>query len=615
MNNEMISTASENAASKLALDRGRLRSFNFHNGGKKVLNVAVDHLIGLTEEVLFDHGIVCDSKMVNGPVAQGVATACRKILHEKTLTESWQARRDGSVSSNPIVLTGYWKPIVSRRDNLRLPSEYKDYMQYQTDIGLRYNHDMIEALQAWQLGFGPEDKLVLSERDMDAVRLVGYDTHYQPMNIACRVARVYQGTRGAGGYQNGKGIRYSTEFAEGRTATSKHVAKLRAHASSEYGWTKAIQKELGDGTVKDRVAILNKYKSPGLLRVCLEFIYISDTKKSTMIIWRDVHTSLVCHIYAMLRHKELARYVDINHPKWFNRHEFYLNIILGSQLDSAAFFRALTPEMRGLFIKPSFTPQGHGAGAESTMFSVLSTDDKHWNAEAPDMLNAEMDLATIVDIISKGSKAFVCPNQYKLALRAAWPGIAGKKEVSEADYKKALVTIFDDLKLCFTAGFKQLVRFNQRAIQVKEACNTIGEMPPTYTNRFGFKLIQPRWKRNPNKSVSITNRTTLYGDIPTPTEVTFDKRVECKGSEYAVSMPHEKDAEMNVGTGNRFMQAKKDILSIHDCWGVRLEDIDFLDEVTASEFTETHRLPMLNEMGYEVPKNLPILPDRFQITR
>jgi uroporphyrinogen-III decarboxylase len=80
-------------------------------------------------------------------------------------------------------------------------------------------------------------------------------------------------------------------------------------------------------------------------------------------------------------------------------------------------------------------------------------------------------------------------------------------------------------------------------------------------------------------------------------------------------MPHFKDAEMNVGIGNEFMQAGKDCLSIHDSWGVRLEDLDFLDEASARQFIATHEEPMLNSMGYDVPKRLPSLGDSFQITR
>ena len=146
MKNKDLKTASKNVASKLLVKRGRLRSFLFHRGGKKVVNVAVDHCLGLTEEVLRDNGIVCDESMINGPVAQGVATATRELLHQNHLQASWQERREGLVSSTPITLTGYWKPIVSRRDNLKLPSEYKESMQWETNVALRYNRDMTTAI-------------------------------------------------------------------------------------------------------------------------------------------------------------------------------------------------------------------------------------------------------------------------------------------------------------------------------------------------------------------------------------------------------------------------------------------------------------------------------------
>jgi hypothetical protein len=615
MKSKDIKTASENVASKLALQRGRLRSFLFHRGGKKVTGVAVDHLLGLTEEALFDNGIVVDSDMLNGAVAQGVTTATRKILHKNLLTESWQARRDGNVSTNPIELTGYWKPIVSRRDNLKLPSEYKDFMQYQSNIAVRYNKDMVTALVAWQEKFGPDDKLVLSKRDLETINKVGYVVIYQPYYIACRVARIYQGTQGAGGYTNGKGVRYSTEFAEGRKVNGKQQAQFMTHIKAEYKYKKAHSKFLGDNTLANRTAFLRKYGNPGLLRACLELIYIAETKKSTMIIWQDVHTSLVCHIYAMLRRKNLRSIVDINHPKWFNRHDYYMNNMLSSSLDSAPFFRACTPGQRALFTKPSFVPFGHGAGADSCRYSVLNTDDMHWNAEAPTELRDTMSLNELVDAIRTGTKQVRIPEQFKLALRAAWPGWSKKKAITEDMYKDKLVIIFDDLKTVFAGSYNPLVRFNNRAVLVKEASDTIGKLPPSYTNRFGMKLVQTRWKRDPNSSRTIKNKTTLAGVTPTPLDVTFDKRVACTGSEFAVSMPHYKDAEMNVGIGNEFIQADKDCLSIHDAWGVRLEDMDFLIEVSARQFRYTHEEPMLNSMGYEVPATLPHLGDKFQIVR
>jgi hypothetical protein len=615
MKDNELKTTSENVASKLAKQRGRLRSFLYHRGGKKVVNVAVDHLLGLTEEVLHDHGIVCTGKMVNGPVAQGVVTATRKLLHKNHLTESWQARRDGNVSTQPIELTGYWKPIVSRRDNLKLPSEYKGFMQHQSWIAVRYNKDMVEAIVELQESFGPEAKLWLSVRDLETIRKVGYVVIFQPYHIACRVARIYQGTQGAGGYTNGKAVRYSTEFAEGRKVNSKQKKQLVAHIKSEYGYTEAHSKFLGANTQANRVAFLRKYKSPGLLRACLELIYVEETKKSTMIIWRDVHTSLVCHIYAMLRHKSLPSIVDINHKKWFNRHDYYMNNMLGSSLDSAPFFRACSPAQIALFIKPSFTPFGHGSGKKTCMYSVLDTDDRHWNAEAPTELDAEMSLTEMVDAIRTGVQQFKVPNQFKLALRAAWPGWAKKRVVTEEMYRDKLLIIFDDLKTVFTGSYGPLVKFNSRAVAVKEASDVLGKLPPSHTNRFGMELVQTRWKRDANKAVVMRNSTVLYGKVPSPLDVTFDKRVECTGSEFAVSMPHFKDAEMNVGIGNEFMQAGKDCLSIHDSWGVRLEDLDFLDEASARQFIATHEEPMLNSMGYDVPKRLPSLGDSFQITR
>ena len=615
MKSKDIKTASENVASKLAEQRGRLRSFLYHRGGKKVVGVAVDHLLGLTEEVLFDNGIVVDSDMLNGAVAQGVTTATRKLLHKNLLSPTWQARRDGNVSTNPIELTGYWKPIVSRRDNLKLPSEYKDFMQHQSNIAVRYNKDMVTALVAYQAEFGPDDKLMLSKRDLETINKVGYVVIYQPYHIACRVARIYQGTQGAGGYTNGKGVRYSTEFAEGRKVNGKQKQQLLAHIKSEYGYTKAHSKFLGDNTLANRTAFLRKYGSPGLLRACLELIYIDETKMSTMIIWQDVHTSLVCHIYAMLRRKNLRSIVDINHKHWFNRHEYYMNNMLSSSLDSTPFFNACTPSQRALFNKPSFVPFGHGAGAESCRYSVLDTDDSHWNAEAPMELRDTMSLNELVNAIRTGTKQVKIPDQFKLALRAAWPGWSKKRTITEDMYKDKLVIIFDDLKTVFSGSFSPLVKFNNRAVLVKEASDTMGKLPPSYTNRFGMKLVQTRWKRNPNSVRTIKNETRLSGVIPTPLDVTFDKRVPCTGSEFAVSMPHYKDAEMNVGIGNEFIQAGKDCLSIHDAWGVRLCDMGFLIEVSARQFTETHAEPMLNSMGYDVPAVLPNLGDSFQIVR
>tara|TARA_R110000824_G_scaffold109557_2_gene257254 strand:+ start:305 stop:2155 length:1851 start_codon:yes stop_codon:yes gene_type:complete len=615
MNKKDIKTASKNVASKLLVQRGRLRSFLFHRGGKKVVNVAVDHLLGITEEVLRANNIICDESDLNGPVAHGVATASRELLQQNQLKPSWQVRREGLVSPEPITLTSYWKPIVSRRDNLVLPSAYKLAMQHESNVALRYNRDMTTAVQGWQKKFGPEDKPVLSVRDLEAIAFVGFDPHWQQMSIACRVARRYQSTQGAGGYQNGKGVRACIEFAEGRKVTKKQLQQFLSEIKEAVGYTKAHSKYLGENTLANRIRFLNKYGDVNLLRSCLELIYMKETKKSTMIMWQDVHTSLVCHIHALTRDKKLASIVNINDPRWYNRHDYFYNIVATGNSDSAAFFRALNPALYGLFIKASFTPFGHGSGATSAMHSALDTDDKHWNAEAPDLMEASMSLAEFVAAVTTGKKAFTIPNNYKLALRSAWPGWAKKKVITEDQYKTVIVTIFKDLKGGFNVGFKRLTRYNSHAIAVKETCALLGREMPTCTNRFDFKLVQARWKRDPNRAITITNRTDLSGPVPVPLEVTFDRRVPTTGSEFAVSIPQWADGEMSCGITCEFEEVGKDLITIHDAFGKRLEDSDFFTEVSSRQFLKTHETPYLNELGFDVPKKLPALPDNFRLTR
>ena len=85
MEPKKLKSMSEDIANKKLIQRGRLRSQLFHNGGDKVHGVALDHIIEPVIETLEDMDGVgnLEPDEVNGPVAHGIVNAIRSVLFDK----------------------------------------------------------------------------------------------------------------------------------------------------------------------------------------------------------------------------------------------------------------------------------------------------------------------------------------------------------------------------------------------------------------------------------------------------------------------------------------------------------------------------------------------------
>lgn len=271
----------------------------------------------------------------------------------------------------------FFTPEVSRHDDHVLVPEQLEAAEYSSAIEYAYDERMVELCKAHDKASGNVLKPVLSSRALTELNRVGSSTWQSPVTLYSQVGRMHHGSKGDGTFQNGKGIRACSVFANPEKCDSRNLEFFQAQLSSAYNIDESLYDTILADPLKYSLANPHGKETRIVIGYCWAVQEILETGSTRRMAGYDMPASLLMYIYLILGlpMDEVERIAFVNSPRFEHARKRLMKQV-----------RNLLTHLQGInendldgdIMKPCFTKGGYGAGAKAIALSMLglSSDDE-----------------------------------------------------------------------------------------------------------------------------------------------------------------------------------------------------------------------------------------------
>jgi hypothetical protein len=271
----------------------------------------------------------------------------------------------------------FFTPEVSRHDDHVLVPEQLEAAEYSSAIEYAYDERMVELCKAHDKASGNVLKPVLSSRALTELNRVGSSTWRSPVTLYSQVGRMHHGSKGDGTFQNGKGIRACSVFANPEKCDSRNLEFFQAQLSSAYNIDESLYDTILADPLKYSLANPHGKETRIVIGYCWAIQEILETGSTRRMAGYDMPASLLMYIYLILGLPvdEVERIAFVNSPRFKHARKRLMKRV-----------RNLLTHLQGIdendldgdVIKPCFTKGGYGAAAKAIALSMLglSSDDE-----------------------------------------------------------------------------------------------------------------------------------------------------------------------------------------------------------------------------------------------